>query len=81
MVTKAKQKSVVGTVVLAILIVTGWAVEGTLAAAEVGAPVTRNWLLQVGHTQNKDGPILHRQHAANRILNAQKATPDGGVSA
>jgi len=81
MIAKPKQKVVVCTVALAIGIATGWAVEGTLAAAEVGAPVTRDWLLQGGHTQNKDGPILHRQHAANWILNAQKATPNGGVSA
>lgn len=81
MIAKPKQKVVVCTVALGIVIATGWAVEGTLAAVEVGAPVIRDWLLQVGHTQNKDGPILHRQHAANWILNAQKATPDGGVSA
>jgi rhamnogalacturonyl hydrolase YesR len=81
MIAKSKQKIVVRTVVLAIVIATGWVVEGTLAAAEVGAPVTRDWLLQGGQPQNKDGPILHRQHAANWILNAQKATPNGGVSA
>jgi rhamnogalacturonyl hydrolase YesR len=67
--------------VLTIGIATGWVVEGTLAATEVGAPVTRDWLLKGRHTQNKDGLILHRQHAVTWILNAQKATPNGGVSA
>ena len=81
MIAKPKQKVVVCTVALAVVIATGWAVQDTLAAAEVGAPVTRDWLLQGGRTQNKDGLILHRQHAANWILNAQKATPNGGVSA
>jgi len=81
MIAKPKQKVVVCTVVLAIVIAAGWAVEDTLAAAEVGAPVTRDWFLQAGHTQNKHGPILYRQHAANWILTAQKATPNGGVSA
>lgn len=81
MIAKTKQKMAVSTVVLAIGIATGWAVEDTLAATEVGAPVTRDWLLQGGHTQNKDGPVLHREHATNWILKAQKATPNGGVSA
>jgi rhamnogalacturonyl hydrolase YesR len=81
MIAKPKQKVVVCTLALAIGIATGWAVESTMAAAEVVAPVTRDWLLQGGYTQNKDSPILHREHAINWILNAQKATPDGGVSA
>jgi len=76
-----KQKVVVSTIALAIVIATGFVVEGSLAATEVGAPVTRDWLLQGGHAQNKDGLILHRQHAVTWILNAQKATPNGGVSA
>ncbi len=81
MILKTKQKVVVCTLVLAIGIATGWAAEGTPAAAEVCAPPTRDWLLQEGHTQNKDGLVLHRQHAVTWILNAQKATPNGGVSA
>jgi hypothetical protein len=81
MMAKPKPNVVVCTVALALVIATGWAVQDALAAAEVGAPETRDWLLQGGRTQNKDGPILRRQHAANWILNAQKATPNGGVSA
>ena len=81
MITKLKQKIIVCTVALAIVIATGWAVEDTLAAGEVGVPVTRDWLLQGGQLQNKDDLISHRQHAANWILKAQKATPNGGVSA
>jgi uncharacterized protein YyaL (SSP411 family) len=81
MIAKPEQKLVVCTVALAIGIATGWAVEGTLAAAEFGAPVTRDLFLQGGHTQNKNRLILHRQHAVTWILNAQKATPNGGVSA
>jgi len=81
MIAKPKQKVVACTVAFVIVIAAGLAVEDTLAAAEVGAPVTRDWLLQGRHAQNKDGLILHRQHAADWILNAQKATPNGGVSA
>ena len=81
MIARTKQKVVVSTVALTIGIATGWVVEGTLATTEVGAPVTRDWLLQGRPAQNKDSLILHRQHAVTWILNAQKATPNGGVSA
>ncbi len=81
MIAKQKQKVVICTVALAIAIVTGWAVESTLAVPEVGVPVKRDWSLQGRQTENKNSTILHRQHAANWILNAQKATPNGGVSA
>ena len=81
MTAKSKQKVVVCAVAFAIVITKGWAKEDTLTTAEVGASVTRDWLLQGGQPQNKDGLMLHRQHAANWILNAQKATPNGGVAA
>lgn len=81
MIAMPKQKVIVSTVALVIGIATGWVVEGTLAATEVSAPVTRDWLLQGRHTQNKDCLILNRQHAVTWILDAQKATPNGGISA
>ena len=81
MIAKSRQKVVACTVAFAIVIATGWAKEDTLPTAEVGASVTKDRLSQGGQQQNKDGLILHRQHAANWILSAQKATPNGGVAA
>lgn len=81
MIAEPKQSVVVYTLSLAVVIATGWAVQDALAAADLGAPVTGDRLLPGGQTQNKNDPIFHRQHAASWILNAQKATPDGGVSA
>ena len=81
MIARPRQKVVVYTIALAIWITTGLAVEDTLTAAEISEPATRDWLLQGGRAQNNDGLILNRQHAADWILNAQKATPDSGVSA
>jgi len=76
-IAKPKHKVALCTVAFAIGAAIGWAG----AAAEVGAPATRDSLSQVGLTRNKDSLILHRQRAANWILNAQKATPDTGVAA
>jgi len=81
MIATSKQKVAVCIVAFAIVIATGWAKEDTLPTAEVGVSVTKDWLFQGGQPQNKDSLIMHRQHAANWILNAQKATPNGGVSA
>jgi rhamnogalacturonyl hydrolase YesR len=81
MIAKPEQKAVACTVAVAIVMATAWAVADTLSATVVGGPAIRDLPLQGGRTQTKDGLILHRQRAANWILSAQKATPNGGVSA
>jgi len=80
MIVKPRQGVTAYATALAIGVATGLA-AGTVAAGEVGAPPTREWLSQAGHARNENNPVSHRQHAVDWILNAQRATPDKGVSA